>query len=172
MAETNDLPALRWHLLGHLQSNKAKKAGACFDVIHSVDDATLLPLIDRGAAHVGRTVDALIQVDLAGETTKFGLRPDTLRPVFDAAERLSRVRVVGLMLLPPATPNPEGARPYFSALRRLRDDLLTAGIPPSSLRELSMGMSHDFEVAIEEGATMVRVGTAIFGSRPAPAPIG
>mgnify|MGYP001316456399 CR=1 FL=1 len=170
IAETSDLP-LRWHLIGHLQSNKAKKAAATFDVIHSVDDSALLPLIGRGAGEAGRTVDILIQVDLAGEATKFGLRPSDVRPVLDSALALTGLRVVGLMTLPPATPNPEGARAYFTALRRLRDKLLAAGVPASSLKELSMGMSHDFEVAIEEGATLVRVGTAIFGDRPArPAP--
>jgi pyridoxal phosphate enzyme (YggS family) len=165
IGDTADL-RLRWHLLGHLQSNKARKAGACVDVIHSVDTASLLPLIDRGAREAGRSVEALVQVDLAGEVTKFGCRPEEVRPIFEAGARLTNVRVIGLMLLPPATPNPDGARPYFSALRRLRDDLLAAGVPESSLRELSMGMSHDFEVAVEEGATIVRVGTAIFGSRP------
>jgi hypothetical protein len=159
-------PTLRWHFLGHLQSNKAKKAGSLFDVIHSVDDAGLLGPIERGALEAGRVVEALVQVDLAGESTKFGLRPDEVRPVFDLAAPLAGVRLVGLMILPPLTPDPEGARPFFAAVRRLRDDLVAAGVPPASLRELSMGMSHDFEIGIEEGATMVRVGTAIFGPRP------
>lgn len=156
---------LRWHLIGHLQSNKAKKAGAAFDAIHSIDDPTLVPLVAKGARETSRTVDLLVQVDLAGESTKSGLRPEHVRSVFEAGQDEPAVRLVGLMVLPPATPDPEGARPYFAALRRLRDDLVRDGIPPSSLRELSMGMSHDFEVAVEEGATMVRVGSAIFGER-------
>jgi pyridoxal phosphate enzyme (YggS family) len=156
---------LRWHLIGHLQSNKARKAGALFDLIHSVDDRALLDPIEKGATDSGRTVDLLVQVDLAGETTKHGLRPELVVPVFEAAGRCSSARIVGLMLMPPAVDDPEQARPYFAALRRLRDDLITQGISPASVAQLSMGMSHDFEVAIEEGATMVRVGSAIFGAR-------
>ncbi len=134
-------------------------------MIHSIDDPRLVDPIDRAANEAGRAVDLLIQVDLAGERTKHGLAPEALIPVFEAARRCRSVRVVGLMLLPPAVDDPEGARPYFAALRRLRDDLTAQGIPAASVAELSMGMSHDFEVAVEEGSTMVRVGTAIFGSR-------
>ncbi len=158
-----DLP-LRWHLIGHLQSNKARKAGGLFDVIHSIDGAALLEPLDKAARDAGRQVDLLIQVDLAGERTKHGVTPDSLRALVEAASHWSALRVVGLMLLPPAG-DPDDARPYFARLRALRDDLVRQGVPPAALAELSMGMSHDFEVAIAEGATMVRVGTAIFGER-------
>lgn len=112
---------------------------------------------------------ALIQVDLAGEATKFGAPPEDVRPILERAAACRAVSVVGLMLLPPWSDDPEDARPWFRRLRALRDELLADGFPPGQLAELSMGMSHDFEVAIEEGATIVRVGTAIFGARPAPA---
>ncbi len=168
IAATSDLP-LRWHFIGHLQSNKARKAAALFDVIHSVDDRSLVTALDKTAAALGRRLELLIQVDLAGEATKHGVAADALLPILEAAAPCPAVRVVGLMLLPPAVSDPEDARSYFAALRRLRDDLIHRGVSPSTLRELSMGMSHDFEVAIAEGSTMVRVGTAIFGERPAPA---
>jgi PLP dependent protein len=164
---TTDLP-LRWHFVGHLQSNKARKAAALFDVIHSVDDRLLVTALDKAAAEGGRALDLLIQVDLAGETTKHGVRSDALLPIIEAADTCRAVRVVGLMLLPPAVSDPEDARPHFAALCRLRDDLIRQGVKHDALGQLSMGMSHDFDVAIEEGATMVRVGTAIFGERITP----
>jgi pyridoxal phosphate enzyme (YggS family) len=164
MAELQGAP-IRWHFIGHLQSNKAKKAGELFDVIHAIDDRQLLEPIDKAAGHAGRTVDLLVQVDLAHEATKHGVGADGLFPLFEAAQRHRNARIVGLMLLPPAVEEPEQVRPYFAALRRLRDDLIRQGLRVESLRELSMGMSHDFEVAVEEGATMVRVGSAIFGER-------
>jgi pyridoxal phosphate enzyme (YggS family) len=160
---------VRWHLIGHLQSNKARKAARPFDVIHSIDSADLLQKIDAAAREARRTPELLIQVDLAGEATKFGAAPDALQPIFDAAASLTNARLVGLMVLPPWSEDPEIARPYFRRLRELRDELGSRGVPAASLRELSMGMSHDFEVAIAEGATMVRVGTAIFGKRTPPA---
>jgi pyridoxal phosphate enzyme (YggS family) len=163
-AETADLH-IRWHLIGHLQSNKARKAGASFDVVQSVDDAAILRKIDEGAEAAGRRPEALIQVDLFGEATKHGAHEDELGAIFDAARQVGSTRVTGLMLLPPAVDDPEAARPFFRALAKLRERLLAQGTEPDMLRELSMGMSHDFEVAIEEGATMVRVGTAIFGGR-------
>jgi len=156
---------LVWHLVGHLQSNKAKKAGASFHVIHSIDGADVVTRLDEGASNAGTHPQLLVQVDLAGEATKHGARPDELTDIFEAARQLKAARVIGLMLLPPATPDPEGARQYFTALHRLRDDLAARGIDQAMLRELSMGMSHDFEVAVEEGATIVRVGSAIFGER-------
>jgi PLP dependent protein len=164
MDRTSDLP-IRWHLIGHLQSNKAKKAGGRFDVVHSVDAIDLGERLDQGASAASRSIELLAQVDLAGEPTKHGVRPDELPPLFEAGGALRAARLVGLMLLPPAFGDAERARPFFRAVRALRDDLGRRGAAPSQLRELSMGMSHDFEVAIEEGATMVRVGTAIFGSR-------
>jgi len=164
IAQTADLQ-IKWHLVGHLQSNKARKAGARFDVVHSVDSAGLIGKLDEAAQAEGRTLDLLVQVDLAGEATKHGAQEAELAPIFDAARRCRAARVVGLMLLPPATDDPQGARPYFRALRDIRDRLLARGVDGSMVGELSMGMSHDFEVAIEEGATLVRVGTAIFGER-------
>jgi pyridoxal phosphate enzyme (YggS family) len=157
--------SLEWHLVGHLQSNKARKAAEALAVIHSVDSPELLERIDSGAIEAGRTPAALIQVDLAGEATKHGARPDAVPAILDAAGRCRAVRIRGLMLLPPFLEDAERVRPYFAKLRKLRDDLVARGYPGDQLRELSMGMSHDFGVAIEEGATMVRVGTAIFGSR-------
>jgi PLP dependent protein len=166
MGATADL-ALAWHLVGHLQSNKARKAAAHFDTIHSVDDSGLVAKLEEAARAASRRVELLVQVDLAGEPTKRGVLPAQLGAILAATRGTSAVRLTGLMLLPPAVTDPEAARPYFAALRRLRDELVTNGQEPSALAELSMGMSHDFEVAIEEGATMVRVGTAIFGPRAA-----
>ena len=160
---TADL-AVRWHLLGHLQSNKAKKA-ARFSVVHSVDGATLVQKLDAAASSARRQLDLLVQVDLAGEATKHGAREDELAAIFDAARSARSCRCVGLMILPPAADDPERARPFFRALRDVRARLLARGVDASMLQELSMGMSHDFEVAVEEGATLVRVGTAIFGGR-------
>jgi len=170
MERTAGLP-IRWHLVGHVQSNKAKKAGGHFDAVHSVDSATLVARLDEGAHAAGRHVDLLVQVDLAGEPTKHGAREGALREIFDAAKSARHACVVGLMLLPPAVDDPEGARPFFRALRGVRERLLDQGVGASMLAELSMGMSHDFEVAVEEGSTLVRVGTAIFGVRsPASGP--
>jgi pyridoxal phosphate enzyme (YggS family) len=163
MEHTADLP-IRWHLVGHLQSNKAKKAGR-FDVVHSVDSAALVSRLDEAARAAQRTVELLVQVDLAGEATKHGAPEDEVAGVFEAARPLTAVRLVGLMLLPPAVDDAEAVRPFFRRLRDVRDRLLTQGVAASALNELSMGMSHDFEVAVEEGATLVRVGTAIFGGR-------
>jgi pyridoxal phosphate enzyme (YggS family) len=163
MDATADLP-IRWHLVGHLQSNKAKKAGR-FDVIHSMDSTALLAKVDEAAAASGRRIDLLVQVDLAGEATKHGAREDDLAAIFAAARDARAASVVGLMLLPPAVEDPEQARPYFRSLREVRDRLVARGVDPAMLRHLSMGMSHDFEVAVEEGSTMVRVGTAVFGGR-------
>jgi pyridoxal phosphate enzyme (YggS family) len=161
--QTQDL-AIRWHLVGHLQSNKARKVGR-FDVIHSIDTSTLLTRVDDAARTAGRRIDLLAQVDLAGESTKHGAREEELSAIFNAARSLQSSRVVGLMLLPPAVDDPEQARPYFRELLRVRDRLLARGVDDAMLKQLSMGMSHDFEIAVEEGSTMVRVGTAIFGGR-------
>lgn len=161
---TRDLP-VRWHLIGHLQSNKVRKAVELFPVIHSIDSVDLLRRVDRAATDGDRRVDVLVQVDLAGEATKHGVPERDVRSVVNAAASCHAVRLVGLMLLPPWNDDPEATRPHFAALRSLRDHLIAEGLPSSSLGELSMGMSHDFDVAIEEGATMVRVGTAIFGDR-------
>jgi pyridoxal phosphate enzyme (YggS family) len=156
---------VRWHLIGHLQSNKAKKAAAAVDAIHAIDSLDLLRRVDQAAGAVGRAIDVLVQVDLALEETKFGASEAEVPAIVAAAADCRAARLVGLMLLPPIAENPEDARPWFRRLRTVRDRLLDAGAPAERLGELSMGMSHDFEVAIEEGATMVRVGTAIFGER-------
>jgi pyridoxal phosphate enzyme (YggS family) len=147
-----------WHLIGALQTNKAKDAARLFDWIHSVDRLELARELDRRARALGRTVDTLLEVNVGEEPQKSGVRPHEIKPVLDAVANLSGIRVRGLMAIPPAAPDAEQTRPHFRRLRELRD---TAG-----LEHLSMGMSADFEVAVEEGATMVRVGTAIFGARP------
>ncbi len=157
---------LRWHLVGHLQSNKARKAAARFDCVQSVDGPGLLAALDQAAESAGRRLDLLVQVDLAGESTKHGAREEALGPILEAASSCRAARMVGLMLLPPAVDDPESARPWFRRLVALRRRLLDEGVAPAMLAELSMGMSHDFEVAVEEGATTVRIGSAIFGSRP------
>jgi hypothetical protein len=162
--DTTDLP-LRWHLVGHLQSNKARKAAAEFDVIHSIDSAALLRKVDEAAAETGRRIQLLVQVDLAREPTKHGAREDDLAAIFEAARLATRASVTGLMLLPPAVDNAAEARPWFRRLREVREKLASSGVSASMLTELSMGMSHDYETAVEEGATFVRVGTAIFGRR-------
>ena len=156
---------LTWHLIGHLQSNKARKAAERFHTIHTLDDAALLSKLDEVASSSGRAIDVLVQVDLAGEASKSGVKPEALMAIFGAAAGCRSARVSGLMLLPPAADHPDDARPWFAALRRLRDDLLSRGVAPTMLTNLSMGMSHDFEVAVEEGATIVRIGSAIFGER-------
>ena len=171
--DTADLP-IRWHLVGHLQSNKVRKAASEFDVVHSIDDAELLEKLESAAKASGRRVEAYIQVDLAREATKHGAREDDVPRILEVAATCEAVAVRGLMLLPPFFDKPDDARPWFRRLRSLRERLASAGVNPALMAELSMGMSHDFETAIEEGATVVRVGTAIFGARPARAggPVG
>lgn len=154
---------LTWHLVGHLQSNKAPAACELFDMIHSVDSLKLLQVIDRACDELGKTMKVLIEVNVSGEGSKFGAAPEAVPALLDAANGLSRVEVRGLMTMPPISPEPEGARVHFRRLRELRDQWnASLGI---RLDELSMGMSGDFPVAIEEGATWIRVGTALFGER-------
>jgi pyridoxal phosphate enzyme (YggS family) len=161
---------LEWHLIGHLQSNKARRAAGAFEWIQSVDSRDLLRKIDAAAAESGTRPRVLVQVDLAHEETKFGVDQPALGDLVKAALDARAVTLCGLMIGPPFPNEPEESRPWFRRLRELRDALVTTGVPADRLRELSMGMSDDFEVAIEEGATMIRVGTAIFGRRaPAPA---
>jgi PLP dependent protein len=164
IAASGDLD-IRWHLIGHLQSNKARKAAEQCAWIHSIDSVDLLRRVDDAAAAAGCRPNLLVQVDLALEATKHGAPLEQIPAIFDQAARCSAARVVGLMLLPPLAENPQDARPWFRRLRELRDSLASSGVPAAHLAELSMGMSHDFEVAIEEGASMVRVGSAIFGER-------
>jgi pyridoxal phosphate enzyme (YggS family) len=162
---TADLP-LEWHLIGHLQSNKARRAASAFHWIQSIDSIELLRRVDRAAVDAGAKPRILIQVDLAGEVTKHGTREDQVVPLVAAALDASALELCGLMTVPPIPDHAEDSRPWFRRLRDLRDRLVSDGIPADRLRHLSMGMSHDLEVAIEEGATIVRVGTAIFGDRP------
>ncbi len=164
MQDTAGLP-LSWHLIGHLQTNKARKAATSFACIHSVDSVDLLRRLDGAAADAGARPQILVQVDLAGEETKFGASADMARLVLDAAVEAKAVTMAGLMLLPPWNDDQEQTRPWFRRVRELRQQWLDDGVPKPALRQLSMGMSHDFEAAIEEGSTMVRVGTAIFGKR-------
>lgn len=156
---------MRWHLIGHLQSNKARKAAAPFACIHTVDSVELLEKLDAAAVEQGASPEVLVQVDLAGEATKFGAQADDARRILDAALSARAAHAGGLMVIPPWNEDQEQTRPWFVRLRDLRDEWLAAGVPPTALRHLSMGMSHDFEAAVEEGATLVRVGTAIFGKR-------
>lgn len=156
---------LRWHLIGHLQANKAKKAVGPFTCIHSVDSLDLLRRLDTAAAEQAVSPEILVQIDLAGEATKFGAPEHDARQIVDEAVAGRAVRLAGLMILPPWSEDPEATRPWFVRLRAIRDAWLAEGVPPGALRHLSMGMSHDYEAAVEEGATMVRVGTAIFGKR-------
>jgi pyridoxal phosphate enzyme (YggS family) len=164
IGETADLE-IRWHLIGHLQSNKAKKAAPAFAAIHAIDSVDLVRRVDAAAVEAGTAPDLFIQVDLAGEATKFGAPEADVPAIARAAVDCRAARLRGLMLLPPWSDDPEQARPYFRRLRALRDRLAADGVDGERLRDLSMGMSHDFEVAIQEGATLVRVGTAIFGKR-------
>jgi PLP dependent protein len=167
IAETSDIPS-RWHLIGHLQSNKARKAVGAFHSIHSVDSLDLLQRLDAAAADLTPSAtppEVFVQVDFAGETTKFGAPPDEAAAIVRAAVQARGIKLQGLMLLPPWSEDPEETRPWFVKLREFRDRLLKEDVPSSALRHLSMGMSHDYEAAIEEGATLVRVGTAIFGAR-------
>ena len=153
---------LEWHFIGHLQSNKARKAEALFDVIESVDSVDLARRLARAASESARALRVLLQVDLAGEESKFGVPATSAIRALEQMRGLDGLRVAGLMTLPPYLDSEE-VRPYFRRLRALRDEAMDAGLLHGS--ELSMGMSHDFEAAVEEGATIVRVGSAIFGQR-------
>lgn len=162
--ELNDLD-VAWHLIGHLQSNKAKQACQLFDVIHSVDSLHLAEKVDRAAAAIERKMPVMIEVHLGEEASKFGVEEDNLVLLAEQIGALPSLELRGLMTLPPFFDDPASVRPFFRRLRELAAHIDTRHLPGVSMRELSMGMSHDFEVAIEEGATMVRVGTAIFGER-------
>jgi pyridoxal phosphate enzyme (YggS family) len=161
-------PGLDWHFIGHLQKNKVRQALPLFTFFHSIDSAPLAQAIDRIAGETGKPVEGLLEVNISGEETKHGFTPDQLRAEFAALAKLPHLRIRGLMTMAPYSENPEDARPVFRALRELRDELQSAHDHP--LPELSMGMSGDFVPAIEEGATLVRVGSSIFGARPYPQP--
>ncbi|MDR3763497.1 MAG: YggS family pyridoxal phosphate-dependent enzyme [Acidobacteriota bacterium] len=161
----------KFHLIGHLQSNKAARAAELFDAVDSVDSLKLAERLNEVAARAGRTLDILLEVNVGGEEAKSGLAPDApeLLELLRAQPRMANLKIKGLMTVPPVGEDPAEARPYFRRLRELRDHL--RGQCGLALDELSMGMSHDFEVAVEEGSTCVRVGTAIFGARSYPAPL-
>ena len=159
-------PVLTWHFIGHLQSNKAKAAVELFDLIHSVDRLSLAQALEQAAARQGKIQDILLQVNLAGEASKSGTAPENAQDLLSEIGKMPHLRVLGLMTMPPWFDEPERVRPYFRALRELRDRLRGLRIGEGGLPELSMGMTGDFEVAVSEGATLVRIGTAIFGRRP------
>jgi hypothetical protein len=164
--ELKEVPGLRWHLIGHLQPNKARKAVRLFDLIHTLDTASLVERLERICGEEGRErLEVLAQVDLAGEAAKSGATVGELPSLFEAFGRCARVRCRGLMILPPFSEDVEQVRPYFRRLRGLREEWGARGAFGAEAGELSMGMSHDYEAAIEEGATLVRVGTALFGER-------
>lgn len=157
-----------WHLIGHLQSNKARKAAEIFDAVDTLDSRRLAEKLDHAAAALARVLPVLIEIKVGGEELKSGIPMDSpeLEKLLRAMPGFEHLQMRGLMAVPPFTENPEAARPYFRLLRDLRDSIAARGLPRVGMNTLSMGMSHDFEVAIEEGSTCVRVGTAIFGERP------
>jgi pyridoxal phosphate enzyme (YggS family) len=163
----NDLADAEWHLIGHLQSNKATKAAELFGAIDSVDSVRLAEKLNGAAEKAGKTLPILIEINVGGEDAKSGVAPTSqeLEQVLLAAPRWRNLRIRGLMTVPPYSENPEDARPFFRQLRKIRDQISARKLPAIAMDVLSMGMSHDFEVAIEEGSTCVRVGTAIFGER-------
>jgi pyridoxal phosphate enzyme (YggS family) len=165
-----DLSSAEWHLIGHLQSNKATKAAEIFHAVDAVDSLRLAEKLDAAAGKVGKKLAVLIEVNIGGEQAKSGLAAGSAEfaQLLQAAERLEHLEICGLMTIPPFTENPEDARPFFRRLRELRDATAMRRLARVRMETLSMGMSHDFEVAIEEGSTCVRVGTAIFGARERP----
>ncbi len=156
---------VRWHAIGHLQTNKVRKIAPFVSLVHSVDSLRVAEELEKRARAAQRQVPFLLQVNVAGEESKFGVAPEEAPPLAEQLAKLEHARLVGLMTMPPYCEDPEVNRPYFVRLRQLRDQLIDSGVPADTLRHLSMGMTCDFEVAIEEGATLVRVGTAIFGPR-------
>jgi pyridoxal phosphate enzyme (YggS family) len=167
-AALRDLPGAEWHLIGHLQTNKAVKAVELFDTVDSVDSLRAAEKLNTLAASAARTLPILIEINVGGEVAKNGLAPDSgeLEKILQSAPHWPSLKVRGLMTVPPYSEDSEGSRPYFRQLRQLRDRIAARKLPSVGTEVLSMGMSHDFEVAIEEGSTCVRVGTAIFGDRP------
>jgi pyridoxal phosphate enzyme (YggS family) len=165
-----DLHDAAWHMIGHLQTNKAARTAELFHAVDSVDSLKLAEKLDASARKLGKKLDVLIEVNVGGEAAKSGIDSDSpdLEALLLGAPRLDALRFRGLMTVPPFTDDPQNARPYFRKLRELRDKIEARRLPAIDMAELSMGMSHDFEVAIEEGSTCVRVGTAIFGERAKP----
>ena len=162
-----NLQDAKWHMIGHLQSNKAAVAAEVFDAVDSLDSLKLAEKLNASAAKLGKKLSVLIEVNVGGEAAKSGLAPDSdeLEKILMAAPGLEYLDFRGLMTVPPFTEDAQEARPYFRQLRAVRDDIAGRHLPAIRMDELSMGMSHDFEIAIEEGSTCVRVGTAIFGQR-------
>jgi PLP dependent protein len=162
-----DLPGAEWHMIGHLQTNKAGKAAELFRAVDSVDSLKLSEKLDAAARALGKKLSVLVEINVGGEAAKSGIAPDShpLEELLSAAPRFEALEFRGLMTVPPFTDDLEDARPYFCRLRELRDAIAARRLPAVRVDILSMGMSHDFEVAIEEGSTCVRVGTAIFGER-------
>jgi PLP dependent protein len=165
-----DLAAAAWHMIGHLQTNKAGKATELFAAVDSVDSVKLAEKLNAAALGLGKKLGVAIEINVGGEAAKSGIAPDSreLEELLLAAPRFEALGFHGLMTVPPFTDDPEGARPYFRRLRELRDQMAARRLPAIGMHVLSMGMSHDFGVAIAEGSTCVRVGTAIFGERPRP----
>jgi hypothetical protein len=155
--------AARWHFVGHLQTNKVREAVRLFEMVHAVDSLKFLEALERVCQEEGRSLPVCLEVNVSGERSKFGMSPAEVPAVLQAAQKLFRVRVVGVMTIPPVAEDPEEARPFFRALREARDRWQAES--GMALPELSMGMSNDFEVAIEEGSTWIRVGTLLFGVR-------
>jgi len=153
---------VNWHLIGHLQTNKVKKALEIFSTIHSLDSLKLAEEIDQRASSLAKRIDCFVEVNVSGESSKHGIDPAKVEEFIVKAARLPQIHIIGLMTMAPFVDDPELARPYFKRLRFLRDDLQKKNIANTHIRELSMGMTQDFEVAIEEGATFIRVGTAVF----------
>lgn len=157
--------AVTWHFIGHLQTNKAKLVVRFCKFVQSLDRLALAEELNRRAEKVGRVIDCLVEVNIGGEETKSGVSPEEVEQLVFEASKFPNIRIVGLMAMPPYLPEPEKVRPYFRRMRELFERLKALDLPNTEMRYLSMGMSHDFEVAIEEGANMVRIGTAIFGPR-------
>jgi PLP dependent protein len=164
-SSSEELPGVEFHMIGHLQRNKANKAADFFHVIHTVDDPRLASALNNHCQASNRSVGVLIQVNLALEPQKSGIAEEEVRPLAEAIRTLPYLRLTGLMTMPPFFDDPDRARPFFAQLRELRDKLQTAGVLTAEMNELSMGMTGDFEAAVEEGATLVRIGTALFGPR-------
>jgi pyridoxal phosphate enzyme (YggS family) len=166
-AALRDLREAQWHLIGHLQTNKAAKAAELFDAVDSLDSFRMTEKLNASAKSAAKTISVLIEINVGGEQAKSGLAPvsEELEQILQGAPRWGNLKIRGLMTVPPYTEDPQGARPYFQELRKIRDSIAARKLPHISTEILSMGMSHDFEVAIEEGSTVVRLGTAIFGER-------
>ena len=164
-ASSGEALKVQMHMIGHLQRNKAGRAVDLFHVIETVDNSKIASALDSWAETAGRTIGVMIQVDLTGEVQKSGIREEEVERLAEQIRGLSSLKLLGLMTMPPFFDDPDRARPYFARLRKLRDKLIACGTLSPEMNELSMGMTGDFEVAIEEGATLVRIGTALFGPR-------